>query len=60
MNKTQRENLAKYSYDFSKLIFAGFVITNIMSEKFSLSVFIAGIIGFVSFILTGYALNQKE
>ena len=54
MNKTQRENLAKYSYDLSKLVFAGFVIANIMSERFSISLIVFGIVATLILLLIGY------
>ena len=60
MNKTQRENLAKYSYDISKLLFAAFVLANIMSDKFYIYLVIIGIFGTMFFIILGYILNQKE
>ncbi len=60
MNKTQRENLAKYSYDLSKLVFAAFVLANIMSEKFSLLLVIFGAAVTIVFMLTGFFLNKKQ
>ena len=53
MNKTQRENLAK-------LLFAAFVMANIMSDKFYIYLVIIGIFGTMFFIILGYILNQKE
>jgi uncharacterized membrane protein len=60
MNKMQRENLAKYAYDVSKLVLGGFVIANILSETFSLRVLSVGILVAIVFLVLGYFLNKKE
>jgi len=60
MNEIQRENLAKYSYDISKLALGGFVVANIMSDKISVQLAVAGIIVAIIFICIGYVLNNKQ
>jgi hypothetical protein len=58
MIKRQRENLAKYCYDISKIMVAVPVIGNIMSDRFSLLVFWAGIIGADIFLILGHFLDK--
>jgi hypothetical protein len=60
MNKTQRENLAKFSYDIAKLIFAAFVLANFMSEKFSILLAVFGTCIVAGTVILGYNLNKKE
>ncbi|MBI3814622.1 MAG: hypothetical protein HY279_09190 [Nitrospinae bacterium] len=60
MIKRQRENLAKYCYDMSKIMFAALVLGNIMSERFSPLGFWLGIIETVLFLILGYLLDKGE
>lgn len=60
MTKTQRENLAKYCYDISKLMFGAFVLANIMSDNFSVMLTFFGFGGMIFFIFAGLYLNHKE
>ena len=58
VNQKQRENLAKYLYDLSKIIFATVVIGKLLDPR-AFSLLIWGVGAFVSWMLLewGYALD---
>lgn len=60
MNKKQRENLSKYSYDLSKLMVAAPMLGNILSERFSNNAFWLGLVSALVFLVLGYILDIKE
>ncbi|MBI4689000.1 MAG: hypothetical protein HY754_01810 [Nitrospirae bacterium] len=60
MNKKQRENLAKYSYDLSKIMVTAPLLGNLLSDKFSIYAFWFGLISAFIFLIVGYVLDKKE
>ena len=59
MNKKQRENLARYCYDISKIMVAVPILGNSLSEGFSLRAFWMGIGAAMGFLILGLVLDQK-
>jgi len=60
MNKEQTKNLAKYSYDISKICFAIIVIGQIIRpDEFKPWIFIVGIIFTINFLIFGYLLDRR-
>ena len=60
MNKKQRENLAKYTYDLSKIMVTAPLIGNMLSDKFSTLAFWLGLSFALIFLIIGYMLDHKE
>jgi len=60
MNIKQKESLAKYSYDLSKIIFTVLVIGQIVAEKFKLWIFLSGVVDTIVFFLIGFLLEKGE
>ena len=60
MNLVQRDNLAKYCYDLSKVTATGFIIANLVSGKFSVAFAIFGAIVSIGLLLLGYYINRKS
>jgi len=59
--KEQKNNLAKFSYDLAKIIFAIIVIGPfVKSESFTIFAFLGGAIFTIIFFLIGYTLDGKE
>lgn len=59
MNKTQRQNTAKYLYDLSKIILTISAVTNYFSEKFNPVNFWIGVIFAFGLYLLAYYLDGK-
>ena len=60
MTQRQRESIAKYLYDLSKIIFAAAVVGNLLAvERFNMLSFVLG--GLTSFVCLewGYALDGE-
>ncbi|PIU83570.1 MAG: hypothetical protein COS68_03315 [Elusimicrobia bacterium CG06_land_8_20_14_3_00_38_11] len=60
MTGKQRESLAKYLYDISKINFTVLVLGQIISQKFILWIFITGMVSTIIFLIFGYLLEQEE
>ena len=61
MTKCQRENLAKYLYDLSKILFATAVLGNLLAgQHFDVLSFLLGTWVAVGCFWAGYALDGKE
>lgn len=61
MTKRQRENIAKYLYDISKIIFTLAVLGNLLTkEKFDILAFLFGIIFSASTFISAFILDKKE
>lgn len=59
VNSRQRENLAKYAYDLSKLMMAIPVLGNLVAPQFSNRAFWAGIVAASVFVVLGYLLDRE-
>jgi len=60
MNKEQTKNLAKYSYDISKICFALIVLGQLLQPAgFRTWVFIIGIITTIIFLYIGYFIDKR-
>ena len=59
MNKKQRENLARYAYDISKIMVAVPVLGNALSAGFSLRAFWLGIVAAIVFLVVALLLDRK-
>ena len=60
MNKEQTKNLAKYSYDISKICFATIVIGQIIQpDGFRSWVFCTGVISTILFLMFGYFIDRR-
>ncbi|MEW6246833.1 MAG: DUF6722 family protein [Nitrospirota bacterium] len=60
MTQRQRENLARYAYDVSKIMVAVPILGNSLSEHFSLTAFWLGIAAATIFLLLGFLLDRRE
>jgi len=60
LNKRQRENLAKYTYDLSKIMVAVPIVGNALSDIFSLKAFWLGLAAVLSLLLLGFLLDRKQ
>ncbi len=61
LNKKQKDSLAKYVYDLSKVVFTLSVVGQLIAGKeFKLWVFISGIIMTVLFFILGLTLEKEE
>ena len=60
MTGKQRESLAKYSYDMSKINFTVLVLGQIISDRVVVWIFVAGIILTVLFFIFGYLVEKGE
>ncbi|MBI3322713.1 MAG: hypothetical protein HYZ94_03420 [Candidatus Omnitrophica bacterium] len=61
MTKRQRENVAKYFYDISKIIFATVVLGNLLAtERFNVLSFLLGSVVAYFCLEWGYTLDGKE
>ena len=61
MNPKQRENLAKYCYDISKVVVALLVLGPLTRpELVTTAGFLWSIVGAIAFLLLGLALDYKE
>ncbi len=59
MNKQQWKNLARYTYDVSKLMVAVPVLGNLIAPRFSDFAFWIGIATAAMFLLFGYLLDRQ-
>ena len=60
MVQRQRENVAKYLYDLSKIVFATGVVGNLVAWKqFSMVALVLGGIGALVFLWWGYVLDGR-
>ena len=59
MNKQQRENLARYAYDVSKIMVAIPVLGNVLSTSFSGLAFWLGIGAAGIFLVFGYLFDSR-
>jgi hypothetical protein len=60
LNKGQRETLAKYAYDLSKIMEAVPIVGNALSDTFSLKAFWLGLAAALSLPLLGFLLDRKQ
>ena len=58
MNSRQRENTAKYLYDFSKIVFTFSVVANAVSKEFSPTAFWLGMLAAVLLFFFAYLLDS--
>lgn len=59
VNKTQRQNLAKYFYDLSKVVITIAAITNVFSSEFDVTNFWLGVVATIILYLIGFFLDGK-
>jgi hypothetical protein len=60
LNKKQRENLARYAYDLSKIMVAVPILGNSLATSFSVRAFWFGLAAAGSFLLFGLLLDHKQ
>jgi len=61
VNPKQRENLAKYSYDISKIVVALLVLGPLTRpEQVTVAGSLWSVVGAIAFLLLGLALDYKE
>ncbi|MEW6041245.1 MAG: DUF6722 family protein [Elusimicrobiota bacterium] len=61
MNRKQRDNLAKYAYDASKIFLTALVLVQIMDEKrFNIWLFIDAVIIVLALLFLGFCLDKEE
>lgn len=61
MIQRQRENIAKYLYDLSKIVFAGAVLGNFISwERFNVVTLMLGVTLSYGLAWMGYSLDGRE
>ncbi len=60
MKKKQRENLARYTYDLSKIMVAAPILGNSLATSFSVRAFWFGLAAAGSFLLFGLLLDHEQ
>ncbi len=60
MNNRQRENLAKYAYDMSKLMIAVPVLGNLLAPEFSDLAFWTGLATATGSLVVAYLLDSQS
>ncbi|MFH2070545.1 MAG: hypothetical protein ABIJ11_04965 [Elusimicrobiota bacterium] len=61
MNAKQRQSLAKYAYDLSKIVLASFILDQtIFDREYAVLIFVPALAMAVLLLIVGYLLEKEE